>query len=144
MVQEVMNQSGSHAETEINTQIHSHIQEAIKTQQQQTEDSKANSKLGFLQQVVSLDCFFGSKECLFKDKKSMMDGKVTEFAKKKFEQGNTDVSQVLSQVKAQMAGNDNKVVAPPAPPAPPAKEVKKVEQPKGQQPTKPPADKGLI
>jgi hypothetical protein len=52
---------------------------------------------------VSLDCFFGGSDCLFKDKKSMMEGKVTEFAKKRFEQGNKDVTQYLAQVKAQVA-----------------------------------------
>ena len=82
--------------TEINSQIHSTIEEAIKSQQNQ----KANSKLGFLQKVVSLDCFFGGSDCLFKDKKSMMAGKVTEFAKKRFEQGDKNVSQYLAQVNA--------------------------------------------
>lgn len=66
--------------TEINTQIHSTIEEAIKA----NSKSKENSKLGFLQKVVSLDCFFGGSDCLFKDKKSMMEGRVTEFAKKRF------------------------------------------------------------
>jgi hypothetical protein len=33
----------------------------------------------------------------------MMAGKVTEFAKKRFEEGNTDVSQYLAQVKAQVS-----------------------------------------
>jgi hypothetical protein len=86
---------------EINTQIHSTIEEAIKSQNKQ----KANSKLGFLQKVVSLDCFFGGSDCLFKDKKSMMEGKVTEFAKKRFEQGNKDVATYLAQVKAQVASD---------------------------------------
>jgi len=79
---------GSLSTSEINSQIHSTIEEAIKSQNKQ----KANSKLGFLQKVVSLDCFFGGSDCLFKDKKSMMSGKVTEFAKKRFEEGNTDVA----------------------------------------------------
>jgi hypothetical protein len=92
---------GSLSTSEINAQIHSTIEEAIKTQNKQ----KANSKLGFLQKVVSLDCFFGGSDCLFKDKKSMMDGKVTEFAKKRFEQGNKDVAQYLAQVKAQVASD---------------------------------------
>jgi len=52
--------------------------------------------MGFLQKVVSLDCFFGGSECLFKDKKGMMTGKVTEFAKKRFAQGNTNVAQYLA------------------------------------------------
>jgi hypothetical protein len=90
---------GSLSSSEINSQIHSTIEEAIKSQNKQ----KANSKLGFLQKVVSLDCFFGGSDCLFKDKKSMMEGKVTEFAKKRFEQGNKDVNQYLAQVKAQVA-----------------------------------------
>jgi hypothetical protein len=54
---------------------------------------------------VSLDCFFGGSDCLFKDKKSMMAGKVTEFAKKRFEEGNTDVAQYLAQVKSQVASD---------------------------------------
>jgi hypothetical protein len=33
----------------------------------------------------------------------MMAGKVTEFAKKRFEEGNTDVSKYLAQVKAQVS-----------------------------------------
>jgi hypothetical protein len=33
----------------------------------------------------------------------MMEGKVTEFAKKRFEHGNKDVAQYLAQVKAQVA-----------------------------------------
>jgi hypothetical protein len=52
---------------------------------------------------VSLDCFFGGSDCLFKDKKSMMAGSVTEFAKKRFEEGNKDVATYLAQVKAQVA-----------------------------------------
>lgn len=83
---------GSLSTSEINSQIHSTIEEAIKSQNKQ----KANSKLGFLQKVVSLDCFFGGSDCLFKDKKSMMQGKVTEFAKKRFEEGNKDVAQYLA------------------------------------------------
>jgi anaerobic ribonucleoside-triphosphate reductase len=35
----------------------------------------------------------------------MMQGKVTEFAKKRFEEGNTDVAQYLAQVKAQVASD---------------------------------------
>lgn len=90
---------GSLSNSEINSQIHSTIEEAIKSQNKH----KANSKLGFLQKVVSLDCFFGGSDCLFKDKKSMMAGKVTEFAKKRFEEGNKDVATYLAQVKAQVA-----------------------------------------
>jgi hypothetical protein len=33
----------------------------------------------------------------------MMQGKVTEFAKKKFEEGNTNVSQYLNQMNTQVA-----------------------------------------
>jgi len=58
---------GSLSTAEINTQIHSTIQEAIKA----NSKHKENSKLGFLNKVVSLDCFFGGSDCLFKDKKSM-------------------------------------------------------------------------
>jgi|TARA_B110001450_G_scaffold252723_1_gene274975 acetylglutamate synthase len=87
---------------QINAQIHSTITEAIKTQEGAKSENKANSKLGFLQKVVTLDCFFGGSDCLFKDKKSMMSGQVTEFAKKRFEAGNQDVNQYLSQVKAQV------------------------------------------
>ena len=54
---------------------------------------------------MSLDCFFGGSDCLFKDKKSMMAGKVTEFAKKRFEEGNKDVATYLAQVKAQVAND---------------------------------------
>jgi len=102
MVQAALAESGEGAESntdlealsnsEINAQIHSTIEEAIKSNSHQKE----NSKLGFLQKVVSLDCFFGGSDCLFKDKKSMMSGKVTEFAKKRFEQGDKNVSQYLA------------------------------------------------
>lgn len=99
---------GSLSNSEINAQIHSTLEEAIKTNAKE----KSNSKLGFLQKVVSLDCFFGGSDCLFKDKKSMMDGKVTEFAKKRFQEGNKDVAQYLAQVKAQVANDlKNKSVA---------------------------------
>jgi hypothetical protein len=54
---------------------------------------------------VSLDCFFGGSDCLFKDKKSMMEGKVTEFAKKRFEEGNKDVAQYLAQIKSQVSSD---------------------------------------
>jgi hypothetical protein len=98
---------GSLSNAEINTQIHSTIQEAIKA----NSKHKENSKLGFLQKVVSLDCFFGGSDCLFKDKKSMMAGRVTEFAKKRFEDGDKNVAQYLAQVNAQVAtdlGHKNK------------------------------------
>ena len=65
-------------------------------------DEKANSKLGFLQKVITLDCFFGGSDCLFKDKKSLMAGKVTEFAQKKFDDANMNVPQYLAQVKSDM------------------------------------------
>ena len=39
---------------------------------------------------------------MFQDKKSMMKGQVSEYAKKKFEEGNANVSQYLAQVKAAM------------------------------------------
>ena len=70
---------------EINSQIHSSIEVAIKEQQKTQTKEQANSKLGFLQKVVTLECFFGGSDCLFRDKQAMMQGKVTEFAKKKFE-----------------------------------------------------------
>lgn len=35
----------------------------------------------------------------------MMQGKVTEFAKKKFEEGNANVSQYLNQMNAQVASD---------------------------------------
>lgn len=54
---------------------------------------------------MSLDCFFGGSDCLFKDKKSMMEGKVTEFAKKRFEEGNKDVAQYLAQIKSQVSSD---------------------------------------
>ena len=100
---EAMNNKAQTLSTsDINSQIHSTIQEAIKTHQKSESETEANSKLGFLQKVVTLDCFFGSSECLFKDKKSMMAGEVTEFAKKKFKEGNRDVNQYLAQVKAEI------------------------------------------
>ena len=67
--------------------------------------SEANSKLGFLQKVVTLECFFGGSDCLFRDKNAMMQGKVTEFAKKKFEEGNTHVDQYLNQMNAQVSAD---------------------------------------
>ena len=109
MVQEALeateaeNQSSSLSTSEINTQIHNTIQEAITSHQQ--SNSGADSKMGFLQKVVTLDCFFGGSDCLFKDKKSMMDGTVTEFAKKKFEQGDKNVAQYLAQIKEQVQQN---------------------------------------
>jgi len=112
LVSSALAQSGSEASLEnglstlsteeINAQIHSTIEEAIKSQESAKSENKANSKLGFLQKVVTLDCFFGGSDCLFKDKKSMMSGQVTEFAKKKFEAGNQDVNQYLAQVKKQV------------------------------------------
>ena len=65
-------------------------------------EEHANSKLGFLQKVVTLECFFGGSDCLFRDKQSMMQGKVTEFAKKRFEDGSPHVDQYLSQVSSQV------------------------------------------
>ena len=94
---EANNALGSLSNTEINTQIHETIKEAIKIQKHDNlKESHPNSKLGFLQKVVTLDCFFGGSDCLFKDKKSMMAGKVTEYAKKKFDDGNQDVNQYLA------------------------------------------------
>jgi hypothetical protein len=90
---------------EINQQIHSTIEEAIKEQQKTTQAQQANSKLGFLQKVVTLECFFGGSDCLFRDKQAMMQGKVTEFAKKKFEEGNMHVEQYLNQINAQVAAD---------------------------------------
>lgn len=90
---------------EINSQIHSTIEQAIKQQQKEKVDQQANSKLGFLQKVVTLECFFGGSDCLFRDKQAMMQGKVTEFAKKKFEEGNTNVVQYLNQMNAQVAAD---------------------------------------
>jgi len=90
---------------EINSQIHSTLQQAIKVQEKEKSASKANSKLGFLQKVVTLECFFGGSDCLFRDKNAMMQGKVTEFAKKKFEEGNTHVDQYLNQMNAQVSAD---------------------------------------
>jgi len=42
---------------------------------------------------------------LFRDKQAMMQGKVTDFAKKKFEEGNTNVEQYLGQMNAQVASD---------------------------------------
>lgn len=52
--------------------------------------------------MVTLECFFGGSDCLFRDKDAMMHGKVTEFAKKRFEDGNPRVDQYLSQVSSQV------------------------------------------
>lgn len=104
LVQSALQQSGAEAgiqslsTAEINQQIHSTVEEAIKAQAKE----KANSKLGFLQKVVTLECFFGGSDCLFRDKQSMMQGKVTEFAKKRFEDGSPHVDQYLSQVSSQV------------------------------------------
>jgi len=91
--------------SEINAQIHSTIEEAIKSQQKQASEAKANSKLGFLQKVVTLECFFGGSDCLFRDKQSMMQGKVTEFAKKRFENGNQNVDEYLTQMNTQLSAD---------------------------------------
>jgi hypothetical protein len=108
LVQSALQQSDMYSDlaalstSEINNQIHSTIEEAIKNQQQQKTEAEANSKLGFLQKVVTLECFFGGSDCLFRDKESMMKGKVTEFAKKRFEHGNPNVEQYLSQMNSQI------------------------------------------
>jgi len=95
--------------SEINAQIHSTIEEAIKNQQQEKQKvqakEQANSKLGFLQKVVTLECFFGGSDCLFRDKKDMMNGKVTEFAKKRFAEGNHNVDEYLSQMNMQLSSD---------------------------------------
>jgi len=111
IVQEAFQQSGvetdlaSMSTAQINSQIHSTIEEAIKQQSMANLDQQANSKLGFLQKVVTLECFFGGSDCLFRDKQAMMQGKVTEFAKKKFQEGNTNVEQYLNQMNAQVAAD---------------------------------------
>ena len=74
LVQSALQQSDMYSDlaalstSEINNQIHSTIEEAIKNQQQQKTEAEANSKLGFLQKVVTLECFFGGSDCLFRDK----------------------------------------------------------------------------
>lgn len=96
--------SGTEEESKVHANIQSHLEEAIKSRQDAKLDESAKSKLGFLQKVVTLDCFFGGSDCLFKDKKSMMAGEVTEFAKKKIEQNNKgNAATILSQVKSQVA-----------------------------------------
>lgn len=111
LVQQALVQSGVETDlaalsnAQINSQIHSTIEEAIKQQQKTQSSQQANSKLGFLQKVVTLECFFGGSDCLFRDKQAMMQGRVTEFAKKKFEEGNTHVEQYLNQVNAQVAAD---------------------------------------
>ena len=90
MVQQAMTESSSEtvstsealSASQINSQIQTTVHEAIKSEEQAKAqvDEQANSKLGFLQKVVSLECFFGSSDCLFKDKKSLKAGKITEFA----------------------------------------------------------------
>lgn len=66
------------------SQIQNTVHEAVKSEEQaETKvDQQANSKLGFLEKVISLECFFGGSDCLFKDKKSLKAGKITEFAQK--------------------------------------------------------------
>lgn len=92
LIQQAMTESNSetvstsYASTasQINSQIQNTVHEAIKSEEQAENkvDQQANSKLGFLQKVISLDCFFGGSDCLFKDKKSLKAGKITEFAQK--------------------------------------------------------------
>ena len=95
--------SSSEQESEIHNQIQDKLEEQIKTESEADMTESAKSKLGFLQKVVSLDCFFGSSDCLFKDKKSMEAGEVTEFAKKKIEQANhNDAANILAQVKSEV------------------------------------------
>jgi hypothetical protein len=77
--------SSTEQESEIHNRIQDKLEEQIKTESEADMTESAKSKLGFLQKVVSLDCFFGSSDCLFKDKQSMEAGEVTEFAKKKIE-----------------------------------------------------------
>lgn len=64
MIQEALTKSSE--QSQLNTNIGNTLHAAIKTEQKSSETE--GSKLGFLQSVVSLDCFFGSSNCLFKDK----------------------------------------------------------------------------
>lgn len=77
---ETVSTSEAISASQINSQIQTNVHEANKSEAENQVDEQANSKLGFLQKVVSLECFFGSSDCLFKDKKSLKAGKITEFA----------------------------------------------------------------
>lgn len=77
---ETVSTSEAISASQINSQIQTTVHEANKSEAENQVDEQANSKLGFLQKVVSLECFFGSSDCLFKDKKSLKAGKITEFA----------------------------------------------------------------
>lgn len=81
---ETVSNSQAISASQINSQIQNTVNQAIKSEQQVENqvDEGANSKLGFLQKVISLECFFGGSDCLFKDKKSLKAGKITEFAQK--------------------------------------------------------------
>ena len=97
LIQEALLKNG--AESELNANIGSSIQDQIN----QAGQEEANSKLGFLQKVVSLDCFFGSSNCLFKDKKSLELGQVTDIAKAKIEAAHGNTKDIVNQVKQQVA-----------------------------------------
>ena len=81
---ETVSTSSALSASQISSQIQTTVHEANKSEEQaETKvDQQANSKLGFLEKVISLDCFFGGSDCLFKDKKSLKAGKITEFAQK--------------------------------------------------------------
>ena len=98
---ETVSTSEAFSASQLNSQIQNTVHEAIKGEQQAENqvDEQANSKLGFLQKVISLECFFGGSDCLFKDKKSLKAGKITEFAQKQFDNANMDVPTYLAQVK---------------------------------------------
>jgi hypothetical protein len=106
IVSQVLSKEGLENSSEINSRIESSLKEAISSHQQ----AGAESKLGFLQKVVSLDCFFGGSQCLFQDRKSLKAGEITEYAKQKFREGNTNVETYLAQVKSQVHHN-----SPPQP-----------------------------
>lgn len=98
---ETVSTSQAFSASQLNSQIQNTVHAAIKSEQQAENqvDEQANSKLGFLQKVISLECFFGGSDCLFKDKKSLKAGKITEFAQKQFDNANMDVPTYLAQVK---------------------------------------------
>lgn len=105
MIQEALSKSSE--QSELNTIIGNTVQQAIKTEQKSTETE--SSKLGFLQKVVSLDCFFGSSNCLFKDKKALMAGEITNLAQKKIEAANVNTTAALAQIKTEVAATTSKV-----------------------------------
>lgn len=109
LIQEALAKSGEKLDATLHSNIENALQQTIKTEQKSS--SSEGSKLGFLQKVISLDCFFGSSNCLFKDKKALMAGEITNLAQKKIEQANngnnTTTTAALAQIKTEVAAATN-------------------------------------